>query len=305
MSHSVGTGPDTTPSAAAGFGLAALVAGAVAMGASPIFVRLAEVGPMTSAFWRVALALPALWLWSAIEGRRSGDAPARPGLIVLAGALFAGDLICWHLAIVGTSVANATFFATMTPVIVLIFSYTVFGERIRNNHLKGLALCLFGGAMLVGTSLKIAPERLTGDAFGLATAGFFASYILAVGRLRSAGLRTGRIVFLSTLVTAAILLPVALVTESQTFPETRQGLMALVALGLVSHVGGQGLLGYALGLLPASFSSLVIFLEGVAAAALGWLVLGEALTPMQGLGAAAIILGVLAARGRTRRGALP
>src|SRR4029079_18436191 len=47
----------------------ALVGGAMAMGISPIFVRFAEVGPFTSAFWRVGLALPALWLWSYLEGR--------------------------------------------------------------------------------------------------------------------------------------------------------------------------------------------------------------------------------------------
>ncbi|MDX7953779.1 EamA/RhaT family transporter, partial [Lichenihabitans sp. Uapishka_5] len=42
--------------------VAALVVGAVAMGLSPIAVRLADVGPFASAFWRVALALPVLGL---------------------------------------------------------------------------------------------------------------------------------------------------------------------------------------------------------------------------------------------------
>src|SRR5262249_23490571 len=42
--------------------VAALVLGAVGMGASPVFVRFADVGPYASAFWRVFLALPFLWL---------------------------------------------------------------------------------------------------------------------------------------------------------------------------------------------------------------------------------------------------
>ena len=41
----------------------ALVLGAVAMGASVLFVRWADVGPYASAFWRVFLALPFLWVW--------------------------------------------------------------------------------------------------------------------------------------------------------------------------------------------------------------------------------------------------
>src|SRR6266576_1084748 len=52
---------------------AALLVGALAMGVSPIFVRLADVGPFASAFWRVAGALPALWLWAAVEARVAGD----------------------------------------------------------------------------------------------------------------------------------------------------------------------------------------------------------------------------------------
>src|SRR5262245_25158612 len=76
---------------------AALVLGATAMGISPIFVRFAEVGPFTSAFWRVALAIPALWLWAMFERRpeEKPDASARISVIA-AGLLFAGDLTFWH-----------------------------------------------------------------------------------------------------------------------------------------------------------------------------------------------------------------
>ena len=54
----------------------ALILGAMAMGASPIFVRFAEVGPFTSAFWRVFLALPVLWLWARREQMAAPDAGA-------------------------------------------------------------------------------------------------------------------------------------------------------------------------------------------------------------------------------------
>ena len=95
---------------------AALGAGAVAMGASPIFVRLADVGPFARAFWRVALALPLLYAWM-----RLADASKPPGerfsrAAILSGLAFSGDFFFWHLAIVHTSVANATFFAPTAPI---------------------------------------------------------------------------------------------------------------------------------------------------------------------------------------------
>src|SRR5262245_48527994 len=79
------------------FAYAALVVGAIAMGASPIFVRLADVGPYASAFWRTALALPFLYAWMKLED--AGRAPAWPRLdrqLVLCGLLFTGDLFFWH-----------------------------------------------------------------------------------------------------------------------------------------------------------------------------------------------------------------
>ena len=41
----------------------ALLAGAIAIGFAPIFVRLSDTSPTASAFWRVALAAPVLWAW--------------------------------------------------------------------------------------------------------------------------------------------------------------------------------------------------------------------------------------------------
>src|SRR3974390_21790 len=105
---------------------AALVAGAVAMGASPIFVRLADVGPFTSAFWRVTLALPLLYAWTLLADGQEGGGQRFSKAAMLAGLAFAGDLFFWHLSIVHTSVANATFFATTAPIWVVLFGWLLF-----------------------------------------------------------------------------------------------------------------------------------------------------------------------------------
>ncbi len=99
-------------------------------------------------------------------------------------------------------------------------------------------------------------------------------------------------------ITATILLAVALALEPRILPQTWHGLAALTAMALISHAGGQGLLSVALGRLPAVFSSLVMFLEAVATALFGWLILGEALTFVQSLGGALILFGIWIARPR-------
>ncbi|NNC01034.1 EamA family transporter, partial [Corallococcus exiguus] len=92
------------------------------------------------------------------------------------------------------------------------------------------------------------------------------------------------------------LLAIALALETRIVPQTWQGISALAAMAFISQAGGQGLLAVALGRLPATFSSLVIFLEAMAAAVFGWLILGEALTPVQAGGGALILFGIWVAR---------
>src|SRR4029077_1501531 len=58
------------PRQAAALALPALVLGSIAIGASPIFVRLSELGPVATAFHRMLWALPPLYLWVRIERYR-------------------------------------------------------------------------------------------------------------------------------------------------------------------------------------------------------------------------------------------
>lgn len=273
----------------------ALVGGALAMGISPVFVRFAEVGPYTSAFWRVGLALPLLWIWARLDG---GNAPWRPATVV-AGLMFAGDLFFWHLAIFNTTMANATLLATLAPVWVALGSSLLIGERVERSTIYGIVLCVAGALALVGASWSFAPERLLGDLYGVITSVFFGAYFLAV-RVARRTTPSGLLLFRSSLVTAAILLSAAVTLESDLWPATLAGAGALFMLAFVSHVGGQGLLAYALGHLSAAFSSLVIFLEAVAAAVLGWLVFSEALSVLQAVGGVTILAGIWIARPRPR-----
>ena len=167
----------------------------------------------------------------------------------------------------------------------------------------GLVVGAEGAGFLLGSSYKFAPEHLTGDIYGMITALFFGAYFLAVRPARR-HMPAGVVIFRSSLVTAAVLLVVALSLEDTVLPASLHGLAMLLCLAFVSHAGGQGLLAFALGHLPAAFSSIVILIEGVAAAVFGWIILGEHLTLLQLTGSLAIFAGIFFARPR-RAKALP
>jgi drug/metabolite transporter (DMT)-like permease len=276
---------------------AALVVGAIAMGLSPIFVRLADVGPFTSAFWRVALALPVLYAWMRFSERGRSRSRKASRATFCVGIVFAADLFFWHLSIVTTRVANATFFATTAPIWVILFGWLIYRKRVSAAVLAGLGLCILGGAGLLVQSLQLKASSALGDLYGLITGVFFGLYFLAVQAARE-GTSAARVTFEATLVTAALLLVTALGLEHQLLPRTLRGVAALFALAWISHAGGQGLLTVALGRLPAAFSSLVIFLEAIAAACFAWAILNEPVSLVQAAGGLAILAGIYVARPR-------
>ncbi len=282
------------------FGMVAMLLAALAMSISPSLVRLADVGPFASAFWRVFLALPILWIWMRYAEAAEADAPRASFTIptILAGIAFTGDLLFWHLAILRTTIANATFFATMAPLWVVIFGWLLFRQRVDRTTFIGLLVCLAGGAALVAQSLAFNPSRAVGDALAIITGSFFGLYFLAVGAARPRT-NAARVTFELSIITSAILFLVAFFFEPRILPHSASGWCVLLALGLISHAGGQGLLSVALGRLPTVFSSLVIFLESIAAALFAWVLFGENVTLLQALGGIVIIAGIWIARPRT------
>jgi drug/metabolite transporter (DMT)-like permease len=277
--------------------LAALLLGATCIALSPIFVRVSEAGPTATAFWRVALAVPALWLLYFVKPktrarRYSGKWP----LLLAAGFAFAGDLGFWHSSIKLTSVANSTLLANLASIFVTLAAWLFLRQRPSGLFLAGLAAALAGVALLVHTSIEFSASGMIGDALGVVTAMFYAGYILAVKALRDRGETTLYLMAVTSTITALFLFPVALASGEQMLPGSAFGWWMLIGLALVSHAAGQGLIAYALASLPAAFSSVSLLFQPVMAALFAWVLLAEGLVPLQVLGGLVVLMGIYLAR---------
>ena len=291
-----GPGPDRAWSGS----FLALLAGAVAIGFAPIFVRLSEVGPVATAFWRLALALPLLWVAAAVaESGAPGEVPASPSTatwgMAVAGLFFAGDLAVWHWSIHFTSVANSTMLANFAPVFVVLYARLAWRERVTRRFLLAMAVALVGLILLVGRDFRLDPRALFGDALGIVTAVFYAGYLISIKALRGR-FPTISIMARSGLVTGLALLPVALVSREAILPGDGRGWLVLLGLAVVSHAGGQSLIAYALAKLPASVASLSLLVQPVTAALAAAVLLHEPVAPVQSVGMALVLAGVFVAR---------
>ena len=275
--------------------IAALVFGALVIGATPILVRLAACGPAAAGSWRLTFATPLLTLMAAGRGAAGIGRPS-PAM-ALAGIAFALDLGCWHYGIRYTSVANATVLPNLTPVLVTLVSWAFLKERPRPIFLVGLVAAV-GGAVLMAEasppSANQGPLPHIGDLLSASTAVWYGLYFLAVRAARQSS-STLSVMLWSCLVGAPPLLATALLMHEALLPATALGWAAVVGLGL-AHVFGQGSIAWALGRLPASTASVTVLVQPVMAGFLAYLIFNEALTPLQVVGGTLALSGVVVAQ---------
>jgi len=286
--------------------LLVLVAGAVAIGWSPILVRLGGAGPAATGVWRLAFAMPWFVMIIARPGAKADVTQAlRTPLIWLSAVFFAADLGFWHYGIHFTSVANATVLSNLTPILVTIAAALLFKERPRPIFILGMSIAVTGavGMSVFKEGTGGHSSNSLGDLLSVLTAVWYGGYFLAVREARTR-FSTSAVMLGSSLPGIPLLLLAALLLKEPLMPSTAAGWTALVALGFV-HATGQGAIAWALGRLPTALASVVVLVQPVVASLLGWLVFAEAMTPLQTLAAVLALAGVAIAQFAARKSRPP
>lgn len=277
-----------------------LVCGAIAVSFSGIFVRLSELGPSATAFYRFLFALPFLWLLTRVAERRPTVARQPRNIrdvltLALAGLCLGLDLAVWHWAIVLTSVSNATLLGNIAPIWVALAGWLLFGQRFTGKFTIGVTLGIIGVSLLVGGSFSLNRAHVIGDILGLIGGMLWAAYLMVVGRMRGR-FPTSAIMFWGTLASCPVLLAIALSSSEGLLPSTTTGWLILIGVALLCQVAGQSMIAWALAHLPASFASVALLLNPVSATFLAWLLLAEPIGLQQVVGGIAVLAGILMAR---------
>lgn len=278
-----------------------LLLGAGMLTFSGTLVKLSEVGPSATAFYRITLALPFFAAWVALEGRRPARPRTRRDMVLMAGAglFLAADLIAWHWGLQLTSVANATLLGNSAPIFVVLAGWLLFGERFSRIFLVGLALALAGTVTLVGGNASFSLRELAGSGLGLLTGLFYAGYIILLTQLR-ARFSTATVLFVSSAATSLCALGVAAASGERLLPLTTDGWLVVIGLAVVCQAAAMGFIGWAMAHLPASFTAVTLLLAPVGATLNAWWILGEPIGPAQLAGGALVLAGILLARRGTQ-----
>lgn len=200
-----------------------------------------------------------------------------------------------------TGVAAAILLEYLAPVIVLVFSVALLGERLTLALPSAVALAVTGCALMVGAiggeGLNLPAEGL---AWGLASAVFFAGYAL-MGRYAARRFSPWTMLVYG-LGSASLFWMVVLGGPGSTLRVLADGrtLAAVLVMSVVSTVIPFAAFLKALHFIEATKASITSTIEPVIAGLAAWFIFEERLTGLQLLGGALVIGAVVLSQARTR-----
>lgn len=198
-------------------------------------------------------------------------------------------------ALTMTSASQAGMVAATLPVLVAVCAGFFLGERLTARSWSGLFLALAGvvWVSVSGVATEAAPRPFMGNFLELLAMLCAAGYTVSMKKLcaryspwflTAVQSMVGTVFFLPLLFLPTTTLPAA-------FPVGPS--LAVLYLGVCISIGAYGLYNYGISKLPAWQASAFVNLIPVFSMLLGWLCLGERLTPWQLAGVAVVFAGVL------------
>jgi drug/metabolite transporter (DMT)-like permease len=269
-----------------------LLLGASGLAVGPWFVRLADVGPIAVGFWRLAIAVPFLWVLTRTT-RQPLHWPRRAMLItiVLAATFYGLDLAAWNAGILYTKLGTATLFGNAGSLVFACWGLWL-ARRLPLVHAIALLLAVAGSVLLMSSSYDLSPKNLTGDLLALLGGLFYGGYLILIERGRTE-LQPLPLLFLATVAAVPLLLVLSVAFGERIWPHDWT---PLVLFALSSQVLGQGLLVYAIGNLPPLVVGLAMLSQPAISAVIGWFAYDERLTALDILGASAIAVALVLVR---------
>jgi drug/metabolite transporter (DMT)-like permease len=277
----------------------ALFGGLLAVSTSGPFFVMSRVSAQAAVFWRTLLAgviglfvaaLRRTLDWRALRAHRRS--------LGVAGALLGAHFLLWVKAFELTDYASNLLLLVAQPLIAAAVGARL-GETLPRQAFGALVLSVIGMLIIAGGDFRMGLRALLGDAFCVIAGGLITFFYVA-GRSARKALPIEAFMGATMLVASGVALPVAVLARVPVFGFGSSSWAWLGAIVVITTLMGHGLLNLAAGYIPLFTLNLVIVLEPAIAIAMGSILFGARVTPLQCLGGAllggAVMLGMRRSR---------
>ncbi len=238
--------------------------GATMISFSGVYVKLAHVGPATSAFYRNLIGGIILSIIVLLKREQLWKDWRYFLLASLCGLFFALDMFLWHKSIHYVGPGLATLLANMQVFILAVVGVAVLRERLTFSLGLAIPLAMTGLYLIVGIQWKdLGGVYKVGVYCGILAAIFYAAFFLSLRKLQSMeGALSAKVNLVMVSWTSVLFLVFTVPAggESYIIPDL-QTLAALLAYGVSSQVLGWVLITKGLPGIRASLGGLLLLLQ--------------------------------------------
>ncbi len=239
-----------------------ILTGACMISFSAVWVTLADVPPMASAFYRVFFGALFLGLTMLITGEKLKQIKDNIVPSIVCGIFFGLDLYFWHTSIGYIGPGLSTIISNFQVFLMAICGALFFKERLSFRFVFSMPLAIGGLFLIIGVNWAELPDDYrAGIYYGLLTALVYALFMLTLRTIKTEdGSRFGPL-FIISAITAAFLGTVMVMSDvSFAIPSIKSG-VSLVCLGLMSQMVGWFFISWAIPQLPPSVTGLALLLQ--------------------------------------------
>ena len=211
--------------------------------------------------------------------------------ILPVGLMFAGATVLQQWGYQTATVTNASFLVNATCVLTPLLSLMFFGDRLRPLTLLSAALALLGALFMSGAIRSLATVT-PGDLLCLASALFYAGWIIGLGRHVSAHGAPATATLAQCLLAALAVAPLMALAEPALPRNWAAALPEALYLGLFATAAAFALTAAAQQSVSSSTAAVLVSAESLFGAAGGIVVLGERPGPGVLLGAALMLVAI-------------
>jgi drug/metabolite transporter (DMT)-like permease len=240
-----------------------VLCGAFLISFSGIFVKLADVSPTSSGFYRVFFGSAFLLCATIWYKDYKKLTPAELLLIIFCGFVFALDLFFWHESIMYIGPGLATLLGNFQVFLLAATGIFFFGEKGRPRFFAAIPLAITGLLLIVGLNWNnLENDYKIGIYFGLLTAVCYTAFLLSLRKIQSNERHSQFSSLMIVSISCALFLGIKMLHTGDSFviPNSKS-LLALLGLGLFSQTIGWVLIANAMPKIRASFTGLILLLQ--------------------------------------------
>ena len=268
-----------------------LIVGVISISIFPVLVKWAPVSGLTSAFYRMFIAVIFLLPYVLIKNQLQKPDKSLWVPIFVCGMLFGSDIAIWNLSIHYSNATQATLLTNLSPVWVGIASALFLYDKPGKQFWIGTVVALSGMVILMGVDTFTQMHFDKGFLMALTSGLLYATYMIVSKRVLNRMKIVSFMVYSMSVSSIYLFILCVLNGESlMNFTPVVWGVLGIQ--GIICQLLGWLTISYAVQKLDAQRVSLALLSQSVVTGLIAWLFIHEKISLQMIVGGIVILIGI-------------